>query len=98
MLKITTKTDNSHATFELEGRLAGPWVSELERCWLEIPAGYALKVSLGAVTFIDDEGKRLLGRLHESGAELTASGCMTNCIVQQIISETAAKKSFESDL
>jgi hypothetical protein len=39
------------------------------------------------VTFIDDSGKRLLARLHENGAELKAAGCMTKCIVQEIIRE-----------
>jgi hypothetical protein len=85
MLKITTKIEALKAVFELEGRLAGAWVDELERCWREVPPGYALNVSLKAVTFIDDKGKTLLARLHEGGAELQASGCMTTCIVQQII-------------
>jgi hypothetical protein len=84
MLKITTKIEGTKGILELEGRLAGAWVDELERCWREIPPGYALEVSLKAVTFIDDAGKKLLARLHESGVELRASGCMTNCIVQQI--------------
>ena len=87
MLKITTRTEAMKAIFELEGRLAGAWVDELERCWREIPPGYAVEILLKAVTFIDDEGKKLLARLHEGGAELKASGCMTNCIVQQIISD-----------
>jgi hypothetical protein len=91
MLKITTKTEAMKATFELEGRLAGAWVDELEQCWREIPPAYALKVSLEAVTFIDNAGKNLLARLHESGAELKASGCMTNCIVQEIIGENLRK-------
>jgi hypothetical protein len=84
MLKITTRTEAMKAIFELEGRLAGAWVDELERCWREIPPGYRVQVSLKAVTFIDAEGKKLLAKLYESGAELQASGCMTNCIVQQI--------------
>ena len=91
MLKITTRTEAMKACFELEGKLAGAWVDELERCWSEIPPGYAVKISLEAVTFIDDDGKRLLARLHESGAELKAAGCLTNCIVQQIISENQRK-------
>ena len=87
MLRITTKTEALKTTFELEGKLAGAWVGELERCWREISSGQAVKVSLEAVTFIDDDGKKLLARLHESGAELNASGCMNKCIVQEIISQ-----------
>jgi hypothetical protein len=87
MLKITTKTEALKTTFELEGKLAGAWVGELERCWREIGPDQAVKVSLKAVTFIDDDGKKLLARLHQSGAELNASGCMNKCIVQEIISQ-----------
>jgi anti-anti-sigma regulatory factor len=87
MLKITTKTDDVKTTFELEGKLAGAWVNELERCWREIARGRPVKISLEGVTFIDDSGKRLLARLHENGAELKAAGCMTKCIVQEIIRE-----------
>jgi hypothetical protein len=46
-----------------------------------------VKIELEAVTFIDDEGKKLLARLHTSGAELKAAGCMTKCIVREIIRE-----------
>jgi hypothetical protein len=91
MLRISTKTAPAKVTFELEGRLAGPWVEELERCWREIPPGYLVTVSLHAVTFIDNDGKALLRRLHESGAELKASGCMTTCIVQEITGKKAAE-------
>src|SRR5688572_1402540 len=63
MLKITTKTEEVTTTFELEGRLAGAYVEELERCWRELPPGRNLKISLQAVTFVDDNGKRLLARL-----------------------------------
>jgi len=87
MLKITTKTEALKTTFEVEGRLTGAWVSELERCWREIAPGQAVKVSLEAVTFIDDAGKKLLARLYKSGVELKASGCMNKCIVQEIISK-----------
>ena len=91
MLKITTKNESVKTFFELEGKLAGAWVDELERCWREVPPGHAVKLSLEAVTFIDDNGKKLLARLHESGAELKASGCMTKCIVQEIISQNQRK-------
>lgn len=91
MLKITTKMEASKTVFTLEGRLAGAWVAELERCWRDIASGDAVKVSLDAVTFIDDDGKQLLIRLYESGAELNASGCMNKCIVQEIISQNRRK-------
>ena len=32
MLRITVHDNPESLTFQLEGRLAGPWVRELERC------------------------------------------------------------------
>jgi hypothetical protein len=87
MLRITTTTEALKTTFELEGKLAGAWVIELERCWREISPGQSVKISLEAVSFIDDDGKKLLAKLYDSGAELNASGCMNKCIVQEIISQ-----------
>lgn len=89
MLRITTRTDALETVFELEGRLAGAWVKELERCWHEIPADHVVRISLKAVTFIDAEGKALLTALYQSGVDLQASGCMTSCIVQEIIANTS---------
>ena len=33
MLRITLHNEPSSLTFELEGKLGGPWVKELEDCW-----------------------------------------------------------------
>ena len=35
MLRVTTKIEEEHGrvTLKLEGKLAGPWVDEFERCW-----------------------------------------------------------------
>jgi anti-anti-sigma regulatory factor len=85
MLKITMHTDGHSTTFELEGRLAGPWVEELKGCW-ERAAGSQgrVLVDLTEVTFIDSDGKALLTRMHREGAELKAAGCLTRCIVEAI--------------
>ena len=87
MLKITTITDLASTIFELEGRLAGDWVKELELCWREIPAGSFVTVSLKSVSYIDEDGRKLLSRLYGGGAELKAEGCMTKGVVQEIIRE-----------
>jgi hypothetical protein len=70
---------------ELEGKLTGPWVRELESCWQQACiANQPVRVNLKAVTFIDQEAKELLIRMHESGAVLVAEGCMTKAIVEEI--------------
>ena len=85
MLKITAQTDVTRTTFELEGKLAGPWVQELEGCWQRaVIADQPVRVMLKAVTFIDDAGRGLLAEMHRQGAELVAEGCMTKAIVEEI--------------
>jgi anti-anti-sigma regulatory factor len=88
MLKITTLIHAESTIFKLEGRLAGPWVQELERCWVSTVGTkrrYPLSVDLSAVTYVDSGGKDLLKKLHQNGVKLVASGCLTSCIVNEIV-------------
>jgi ABC-type transporter Mla MlaB component len=86
MLKITTQTDTAHTLLELEGKLAGPWVRELEDCWRKAGnSERSVRVMLCAVTFIDDKGIALLAHMYQHGAELVAEGCMNKAIVEQIM-------------
>jgi hypothetical protein len=85
MLKITTHRSDDSTRITLEGRLVGPWISELERCWREAEqsvAGRRLIVDLTGVTFVEPEGKALLTRIYQAGAELIASGCCMRSIVE----------------
>lgn len=86
MLKITVREEPSGATLEVEGRLAGPWVDELDRAWRNRPDPGQRHpvVDLSGVTFIDCDGKALLARLWKEGAQLRAAGCLTRCIVEEI--------------
>ena len=87
MLRITVTTRPDGATVALEGRLAGPWVDELRACWRSLVAtrdARPIRVDLDAVTFIDSGGKALLWAMHEQGAALVASGCMTRATIEEI--------------
>lgn len=86
MLKVTIKQEGSAETWELEGRLAGDWVKELERCWNErrSPASVPLQVHLKAVSYIDPAGKQLLTEMHGRGVEIKGCGCMTKALVEEI--------------
>jgi anti-anti-sigma regulatory factor len=85
MLKITSRTDAPWTIFELEGKLAGPWVRELEDCWRTAASSErSVRVMLCAVTFIDDKGIALLAQMYQHGAELVAEGCMNKAIVEEI--------------
>jgi anti-anti-sigma regulatory factor len=88
MLKITTLMNAESTVLRLEGRLAGPWVQELERCWdstVGTLTQHPLSVDLSAVTYVDSDGKDLLKKVHRQGAKLIASGCLTSCIVNEIV-------------
>lgn len=89
MFKITRQEDGPTTTLLIEGRLAGPWVAELDSCWRAMPgrAGSRLQVDLTGVTFIDAEGKALLSRMWQGGAILHAAGCLTRGIVAEITGE-----------
>ena len=86
MLRINTKTNLKVTVFELEGKLTGAWVKELETCWRERSApDRPAKVVLKAVTFIDASGRELLAEMHRQGAEIVAQECMTKAIVEDIV-------------
>lgn len=87
MLKISMQIEAGVMNFALAGKLAGPWVQEFELCWRSAAGSQQVcpvRVDLTSVTFIDEEGKDLLGRMFQEGAELVASGCLNKCIVDGI--------------
>lgn len=85
MLRITMRDNQESLTFQLEGRLAGAWVKEVEQCWQSTRQRKPiLRVDLTGVTFIDDAGKTCLAAMHRQGAELVAADCLTKEIVAEI--------------
>ena len=87
MLRITVKTNPDSLTFQLEGRLAGAWVGELEHCLRETQGGGRQSVprfDLTGVTFIDAVGKTFLAARHAEGAKFIAVGCLMKAIVAEI--------------
>ena len=93
MLKISNRSDGATTIFDLEGKLAGPWVDELEHCWQRVVShDRQVRVVLKTVTFIDAAGKTLLTAMHRQGAELVAHGCMTKAIVEEIKGEKKTVK------
>jgi hypothetical protein len=87
MLRITVHDNPLSLTFQLEGRLAGPWVQELEDCWRGTLAGRRSRVvrfDLTGLTFLDALGKAFLAARHIEGAEFLASGCLMRAVVAEI--------------
>jgi hypothetical protein len=91
MLRITIHDTAGELRFHLEGRLAGPWVRELECCWetaRSIVRGRSVVFDLNDVDYVDREGERLLEALHAKGAKLAATGPMMRHLVAEITGET----------
>src|SRR5262245_12555619 len=87
MLRIPIYEDPNLLTFQLEGRLAGPWVQEATACWLRTLASRQkskLRVDLSGVTVIDEAGKSFLAAAHARGAKLVACGGFMRSIVAEI--------------
>jgi hypothetical protein len=83
MLRITTQDHETETKFIVEGRLAGPWVAELERCWqtaISIQPCSTVLVDLTAVSYVDAEGKELLTRMRRNGAEVLVAGLLNKAI------------------
>ena len=87
MLRVTVEErDSNRIVFRVEGKLKGPWVIELEKCWRSISGraiGKTFGVDLDGVNFVDDRGKTLLIEMARAGVELIATESMMRSIVEQ---------------
>jgi len=87
MLRITIEKKQEKAAMKLEGKLAGPWVDELERAWSSVSSdrpGDNIGVDIRGLMFIDDGGRKLLSRMCAEGATFTAKG-----LVKETVEEIA---------
>ena len=95
MLRITTTDTDEKVTLKLEGKLSGPWVEELARCWRmssDIYNKRGLVVDLSGVTFVDAAGKKLLCAISSEGAQLIGSGLMPKSLIDEICVEKPVAK------
>ena len=94
MLRIYIHDEVPETSFVVEGKLVGPWVKELERCWESVVVAYpsrSMRVDLAHVTFIDSEGRALLTRMSRKGVKLLSAGVLMNAIVAEIEAEQGRK-------
>src|SRR5215831_20017280 len=88
MLRITTQKKRGKTVLDIEGRLTGPLVGTLEKCWRELRAASPdekLHLNLCGVSFIDAAGRMLLKEIYREGGELVAEGCLNQAIVEEIV-------------
>jgi hypothetical protein len=87
MLRITITSQSEMPTLRLEGKLSGPWVSELKRSWDELHGTAPQRpvaVDLSEVTYVSPEGKTLLESIWRQGAKLESCSLLTRFLVNQI--------------
>jgi anti-anti-sigma regulatory factor len=87
MLRVTIQESPKAVTLILEGRLTGPWIGEVERAWsaaADTTSDRKLVVDLAGVTFVEEEGKKLLRRIFERGGDLRADDVMIKAIVEEV--------------
>jgi anti-anti-sigma regulatory factor len=87
MLKITSEKNSGSVRLTLEGKLIGVWISVLEREWQTIRQSgtVPLVVDLTGATFVGEDGKMLLKRMWQEGAQFIATGCCTGHLVEEIM-------------
>ena len=78
---------------KLEGRVAGPWASELDRVWVETApraASKKLVIDLHNVTYADANGKQVLRDIYsQTHAELVATTPWTQFLAEEVTANTA---------
>jgi hypothetical protein len=79
--------------FQLEGRLSGPWIDELDKCWRRVRTGESksvVRIDLTDVSFVDDAGKAYLAAMHREGVEFVTADCLTKGIVAEIADQNGS--------
>jgi len=88
MLRITINESGNAMQMKLAGRIAGPWAEELDRVWVETAPNLGskkLSIDLSDVTFADEAGKKILGRIiAQTNAELITGTVWTQYLAQQV--------------
>ena len=87
MLKISVVETHGQRKLVLEGKLAGPWITEAERAWREVGnqlQGRKLIVDLSNVTLISADGEDMLLRLMGEGAKFSCGGVLTKHVLKRL--------------
>jgi hypothetical protein len=94
MLKITAIDQEGQRTLVLEGRLADPWLTELEQTWRaarEIKDGRNLLIDLKDVTSISERGEIVLRQMMVDGVKFNCCrGVLTRHVVRRLIQACTA--------
>ncbi len=87
MLRVTIHDSRTERRVLLEGKLAGPCVSEFESIWKQARGACqacSFVIDLSEATVIDASGKVVLMAMISEGARLTGKGVYTECLVNDL--------------
>src|SRR4051812_40621351 len=87
MLKITLHDSADEFRFRLEGKLSGPWVTELRQCWQTASSttqGRRTVLDMREVDFVDGPGESLLCDMTRSGVAIQVSTPFMQSVVEGI--------------
>jgi len=94
MMKVQTKDLDGSLVLQVEGRLAGPFVTELEDCWHAVRACHPdrqIALDVKYVTCVDRAGRRLLQLMHGQCVRFLGAGLATQDILEQIMEQQESK-------
>lgn len=93
MLRVSVQNDKNTTTLQIEGKVVGPWATELSHAWPRFWASgkhKKLQLDIRGVTFVDSKGTQILREIvRETGAELLADSPLTQYFANQAKCETA---------
>jgi hypothetical protein len=99
MLKITVHDEPAKRRLQVEGKLTGVSIAELEKTWRseqQTPGGKPVEIDLTGMTAIDQGGKCLLFLLYKDGACLVAAGAKTKELIGEIANGARVEPAADS--
>ena len=99
MLKITVHDEPARRRLQVEGKLTGVSIAELEKTWRserQAAGAKPVEIDLTGMTSIDQGGKCLLFLLYRDGACLVAAGAKTKELIGEIANGARVEPAADS--
>jgi hypothetical protein len=99
MLRITVHDEPATRRLQVEGKLTGVSIAELENTWrseLQTHGAKPIEIDLTGMIAIDQGGKYLLSVLYREGACLCAAGAKTKELIGEIANGATIEPAADS--
>ena len=99
MLKITVHDEPAIRRLQVEGKLTGVSIAELENTWRserQSAGAKPVEIDLTGMTAIDQGGKCLLSLLYKDGAYLVAAGVKAKELIAEIAKDAPVEAASDS--